>query len=184
MKSRYRFLLTAFLGLTGYDAAATECGIGNTALASPFAGHWRDKAGDTYDIAPGAVSRTFTVPLSSGRESHSSAYHFATATSDETPDISVLDCRKLSHEERDSIEQEMAQLADAASAPGTELHRQYDQAIAEFRAKLAHPPYPVLAFTHYEDEQWMILLPPDHLLDIWYGEGDFSVDLYERVSVK
>ena len=184
MKSSYRFLLAVILGLSGFAAAATECGVGNTALVFPFAGHWRNQAGDTYDIAPGAISRTFTVPLSNGSEKRGSAYHFATATSDETPDISVLDCRNLTHTERDSIEQEMVQLADAASAPDSDLRKQYGQMIAKFRAHLTHPPYPMLAFTHYEDEQWLILLSPDRLLDIWYGEGDFSVDLYERMASK
>ena len=182
MVSRRHLSLAVFLGMAASSAAATECGVHNTTLAEPFAGRWRDKTGDFYDIAPGKISRTYALPPAAGAGTKSESYRFVATSDGEDTGGAVMDCRNLTAGERDSIDWDMGSLSEAATAPDSDTRRDYRRMLELFRAKLAHPPYPVLALTYYEDQQWLILLKPDHLLDVWYGEGDFSVQLYERVQ--
>lgn len=170
-------VLLAFAAL---PAAATECGVGHKQLMAAFAGHWRSEDGDLYDIAPGKVDRTSVVHLAAGDRTEQSRYHLVKVSDGEDPSASVLDCRDLTETERQKIEGDLVILADATAVPDSEMDRANRQDIAQFRAALVRPPYRMLAFTHYEDRQWLILLSPDRLLDVWYGEGLFSVELYKR----
>jgi hypothetical protein len=178
-------VITAFLGVAALRAAATECGVNNSGLTAPFAGQWRGADRDLYDIAPGKLDHTFTVHFVTGDETrHSSTYFVATFDVDRgEADQPMLDCRDMAATERDSIERDMANLADAISVPNSDTDRENRKEIAQFRAYLAHPPYRMMAATYYEDKQWLILLSPARLLDVGYGEGDFSVKVYKRVTV-
>ena len=177
-------LLTAALaGLAALQAAATECGVKNTNLSKPFAGHWRSKDGELYDIAPGKITHSFTVHLPTGNQTKHSSPRFVADYNGETPDEAALDCRDMSATERDEIERTITNLAKL-SAPNSEADRQNRQEISLFQSSTAHIPRPILAATHYEDWQWLILLSPARLLDVWYGGGEFSVKLYERAPAK
>ena len=173
--------VAALLAVTALPAAAKECGVQNTQLAAPFAGHWLHKNGDSYDLAPGKMGRTFKLHTGVGTETNHEEFHFVAKHVGEDDEMSsLLDCRDLTAKERDSIEGMLIALADAAAVRGSDEDRQNRQDIARFRSSLAQPPYRMLAASHYEDQQWVILLSPNRLLDVWFGEGMFSVNLYER----
>lgn len=167
--------------LTAMPVLATECGVNNRTLTKPFAGHWRSETGELYDIAPGKLDHTFTIHLVTGDETKHSSGHFVIENPEGEPSDSMLDCRTLTAEERDKIERDLSDLAGLNSPPESDEGRQNRKEISLFHASLAHPPYPMMALTHYEDLQWLILSGSDSLLDVWFGEGEFSVRRYERV---
>lgn len=159
-------LLLALIGLSALPAAATECGLHHTDLVKPFAGRWQDDKGNYYEIAPGKVTRQF------GKEVRK--YHFGQEIDADDSTVSVLDCHPLAPAERDTIGKDMANLAAIVTRSGNTSD------IELFNKSLAHPPYPVLAFTHYDDSQWLILKDKSHLVDVWFGRGQFSVRTYNR----
>ena len=167
--------IAALLGLTAWSAAATECGIRQTGLMAPFAGHWRDEDGQLFDIAPGKVDHTYIVHLGTGDETNHSSPRFVARYDGEKDDEADLDCRAMTATERDEIAEDMEKLADF------ENNRQQ---IPPFRTSLTQPPYPMMAIRGYEYLQWLILLDHDRLLDVQYGEALYSVTLYRRDGAK
>jgi hypothetical protein len=175
-------LLVLLLSLLGLRAGATECGVTHQGLTRGFAGHWQSASGERYDLAPGTVIHRFTIHLASGDETRRSRYHIVTGAPDGEPDHSSLDCRPLTMTERDQIEKDMAALIDPTDPAAGEFNRQRQQVIDDFHDHVANPPYPMMAFSHYESQQWLILIRPDQLLDVWYDEGNYSTELFTRLS--
>ena len=172
-------LIAAVIGATALSASATECAVHNTKLTAPFAGRWRDKNGDSLDIAPGKLAGSF---ISNGQTHYFNFAFVAEHVSDDDDMLSLLDCRDLTEQERERIEEVMVKMTEAGSVPGSDEERQDRQDIAEYRVRTSHPPYRMLAATHYEEEQWLILVSANRLLNVVFGEGNFTVDIYERVA--
>jgi len=78
--------------------------------------------------------------------------------------------------------QDLANLAAANAVPNSAGDQKNRRDLDLFSKSLAHPPYPMLAIEHYEDKQWVILLDQTRILDVWYGEGQFSAWIYKRVA--
>ena len=171
-------LIAASIFAAAPPVSAVECGVNNTKLSEPFTGHWRGSDGDTYDIAPGTLDRTFTIHLKTGDETRHASSNFVAAYDGEDPSQSAMDCRELTATERESIEQALMSVAPLDTSDRS--HRE----IEAFHGALSHPPYPMMAVTYYEDQQWLIFISRSQFLDVWYGEGDFSVRVFKRVPVK
>lgn len=187
MVSKSTSLFLALLGAAALPAAATECGVANHNLTAPFAGHWKDDAGDTYDISPGKISQTFTVHTAKGEERHRWTPKMVITDDERDPNNSLLDCRDLGVAERDSLNEVMTGLAEKQNKSDRAADADYvsHETISLFRTYLAAPPYPMMAATHNGDEQWLVLLKnPDRLVDVFYGDNHFVVKVYARTSEK
>ena len=186
MLSKSKLSILALLGAAALPAAATECGAANHTLMAPFAGHWRDDVGNSYDISPGKITQSFTVHTAKGDERHSWKPRLVITDDERDPNNSLLDCRELLAAERDSINEVMTGLA---AKQQTERVADEDyvshETISLFRTYLAAPPYPMMAATHNGNEQWLVLLKnPDRLVDVFYGDNRFTVHVYAKSSAK
>jgi hypothetical protein len=182
MTSKSKLLSLALLGAAALPAAATECGAENHNLMAPFAGHWRDDVGDTYDISPGKISQSFTVHTDKGDERRSWKPRLVITDDEKDPNNSLLDCRELTVAERDSLDQVMTGLAEKQNSErAADADYVSHETIALFRTYLTSPPYPMMAATHNGNEQWLVLVKnPDRLIDVFYGENHFKVHVYAK----